>query len=158
MKCLLELSFCCHCWPQAPHIRNEDEKEKTNGCSNFRVFYSSCWGTWTNVFLWPLIKQHFVLLAHFCPRVIPKSRAESETAIRRLRRKHFKTFCGGCLRHGGAVARDDVIVVNAVYTWFMLFHVLKLQFPDDCLPLWCFFDNCGFKINGIASPPSSILT
>jgi hypothetical protein len=49
-------------------------------------------------------------------------------------------------------------ITSAVDLCFKLFHVLKLAFPEECYPTWCFFDHCVFQINKIASPPASVLT
>jgi len=49
-------------------------------------------------------------------------------------------------------------VVNAVDLCFKVFYVLQLQFPEECFPVWSFFDHSVFKINEAPSPPSTVLS
>lgn len=49
-------------------------------------------------------------------------------------------------------------VVGAVDLCFKVFHVLQVNFPSECFPVWSFFDHSVFKTNEIPSPPSSVLT
>ncbi|OXA42337.1 uncharacterized protein LOC118438814 isoform X2 [Folsomia candida] len=48
-------------------------------------------------------------------------------------------------------------IISAVDLCFKLFHVLKLKFPDECYPVWSFFDHTVYQINEIVSPPASVL-
>ncbi|XP_035701856.1 uncharacterized protein LOC118433733 [Folsomia candida] len=48
-------------------------------------------------------------------------------------------------------------MMSAVDLCFKLFHVLKLKFPDECYPVWSFFDHCVYQIKEIVSPPASVL-
>ncbi|XP_035702846.1 uncharacterized protein LOC118434144 [Folsomia candida] len=49
-------------------------------------------------------------------------------------------------------------LVKAVDTCFKIFHVLQLQFPEECYGVWSFFDHSVFKINEITAPPSCVLS
>ncbi|OXA55347.1 hypothetical protein Fcan01_09059 [Folsomia candida] len=49
-------------------------------------------------------------------------------------------------------------LVKAVDMCFKIFHVLQLQFPDECSSVWCFFDHSVFRIKEIKSPSSSVLS
>ncbi|XP_035700545.1 uncharacterized protein LOC118433073 [Folsomia candida] len=48
-------------------------------------------------------------------------------------------------------------LVKAVDICFKIFHVLQLQFPEECSSVWCFFDHTVFRIKEIKSPSSSVL-
>lgn len=49
-------------------------------------------------------------------------------------------------------------LITAVDFCFKIFHVLKLQFPDECFPIWSFFDHCVYQTKEIRTPPKSVLT
>ncbi|XP_035712678.1 uncharacterized protein LOC118437615 [Folsomia candida] len=105
--------------------------------------------------------------AEFFIQVVPVTHDIENFRTIESRRKQPFVLCVGEL--GSLIIHDSYVMVetklvkassliHAVDICFKMFHVLQLQFPDECYPVWCFFDHSIYQTKEIRSPPSAVLS